>query len=414
MANHCCDVLKNEEFLNLSQERLIKLFQEDNLNIRCESTIFHAVCDWIRHDLTGRRYDLDNVISCVRFHLLSPKFLQEQIKQNEVLNMSNAYESREYITNVCDKLNNHKPMYSKLTNRSPSCSMYAIGGYNKQSMAKTECLSYNWKWKECKDMITARSGIACVSYALYIYAIGGRFNNSEGHLDCVEIERFDPFTNVWMSCTPMSVARSRAGANVIDGLIYAVGGANGSNCHNSVERYYPKEDRWECVSPMRTQRVGLTCVVTNRLLYAIGGFDGNERLNSVEVYNPDNDEWSLIEPMNEFRSGAGSCVVDDLIYVIGGYDGKNQLSSCECYNTITKEWRTISSMLTQRSAFGCVYFHCYTQNCTCILVTGGYDGTNFLTSAEIYNPAAETWSLSENQYLTSERSGHGAVCCVSF
>ena len=107
----------------------------------------------------------------------------------------------------------------------------------------------------------------------------------------------------------MNVARSRAGANVIDGLIYAVGGANGSNCHNSVERYYPKEDRWECVSPMKTQRVGLTCAVTNRLLYAIGGFDGNERLNSVEVYNPDNDEWSLIEPMNELRSGAGKSLL---------------------------------------------------------------------------------------------------------
>lgn len=197
MADNCCDVLKNEEFLNLSQDRLIKLFREDNLNIRCESVIFHAVCDWVRHDLTERRYDLENVFSCVRIHLLSPKFLQEQIQNNQVLKMSNANESREYITNVCDKLNNHKPMYSKLTNRTPSCSMYAIGGYNKQSLAKTECLSLTtMNWKECQDMITARSGIACISCALYIYAIGGRVNNSIGHLDCVEIERFDPFTNM--------------------------------------------------------------------------------------------------------------------------------------------------------------------------------------------------------------------------
>lgn len=205
-----------------------------------------------------------------------------------------------------------------------------------------------------------------------------------------------------MSCTPMKLPRSRAGTNVIDGLIYAVGGANGSNCHNSVERYYPKEDRWEFVSPMKTQRVGLTCVAVNRLLYAIGGFNGYERLNSVEVYNPDTDEWLITEPMNELRSGAGSCVVGDSIYVIGGYDGKNQLSSCEVYDTIKKKWHYIPSMISPRSALGCVYFRsCITSNRMCILVTGGYDGSSFLTSAEIYNPETETWSLAEKRKIHS-------------
>ncbi len=36
----------------------------------------------------------------------------------------------------------------------------------------------------------------------------------------------------------MNVPRNRAAAGVIDDRIYVAGGANGSNCLNSVERYF--------------------------------------------------------------------------------------------------------------------------------------------------------------------------------
>lgn len=84
------------------------------------------------------------------------------------------------------------------------------------------------------------------------------------------MECYDPFVNVWRTCAPMSVPRSRAGVAVLDGLIYACGGAYGSQYHSSVERYYNMENRWESVSPMIMPRIGLGCAVVNRLLYAIG------------------------------------------------------------------------------------------------------------------------------------------------
>lgn len=45
--------------------------------------------------------------------------------------------------------------------------------------------------------------------------------------------------------------------------------------------------------------------VLNRLLYAVGGFDGTNRLNSAECYYPERNEWRMITPMNTIRSGAG-------------------------------------------------------------------------------------------------------------
>ena len=68
----------------------------------------------------------------------------------------------------------------------------------------------------------------------------------------------------------MSLPRSRACADVIDGLIYIVGGANKCVCLTTVDRYYAQEDRWESVCPMNMPRVGQCCAVVDRLLYVMG------------------------------------------------------------------------------------------------------------------------------------------------
>lgn len=56
---------------------------------------------------------------------------------------------------------------------------------------------------------------------------------------------------------------------------------------------------------MTSRRIGVGVAVINRLLYAVGGFDGTHRLSSSECYDPDRDEWTPMASMNTVRSGAG-------------------------------------------------------------------------------------------------------------
>jgi kelch-like protein 19 len=60
---------------------------------------------------------------------------------------------------------------------------------------------------------------------------------------------------------------------------------------------------------MHTKRLGVGVAVVNRLLYAIGGYDGTERLSSGECYHPENNAWSMITPMTTQRSGAGTFLI---------------------------------------------------------------------------------------------------------
>ena len=53
------------------------------------------------------------------------------------------------------------------------------------------------------------------------------------------------------------------------------------------------------------ERSSLSLVSMAGLLYAVGGFDGTHRLSSSECYAPDRDEWTPMASMNTVRSGAG-------------------------------------------------------------------------------------------------------------
>jgi hypothetical protein len=73
----------------------------------------------------------------------------------------------------------------------------------------------------------------------------------------------------------------------------------------TIFRYDPDLDRWTMLASMATKRIGVGVAVVNRLLYALGGFDGSNRLRSMECYDPEKDEWRFVAPMNTTRSGAG-------------------------------------------------------------------------------------------------------------
>lgn len=49
--------------------------------------------------------------------------------------------------------------------------------------------------------------------------------------------------------------------------------------------------------------------VVNGLLYAVGGFDGTSYLKTIEVYDPEQNQWRLCGSMNYRRLGGGVGVV---------------------------------------------------------------------------------------------------------
>ena len=89
----------------------------------------------------------------------------------------------------------------------------------------------------------------------------------------------------------MLLARRWAGALVVDNTVYVIGGIGGRGGTyekrlDSVECLELTEEggkRWKQLAPMSTPRSSHTCEVMDGLIYVVGGGDGKDWLCSAEV-----------------------------------------------------------------------------------------------------------------------------------
>jgi len=178
-------------------------------------------------------------------------------------------------------------------------------------------------WKPKASMSRGRLGLSVSVVESKIYAIGGMTSGGNfwsGMQD--EVEVYEPVTDSWTIKSPIPTPRVWLSTSVVDGKIYAIGGALVTKTPvATVEMYDPVTDTWTTKSPMPTARTALATVVVDGLIYAIGG--GTVSIapggfNLVEVYDPASDTWSLEADLPARRSSLSANVVNGNIYAIGG------------------------------------------------------------------------------------------------
>lgn len=57
------------------------------------------------------------------------------------------------------------------------------------------------------------------------------------------------------------------------------------------------------------------------MVYAVGGFNGSLRVRTVDSYDPVKDQWTSVANMQDRRSTLGAAVLNGLLYAVGGFDG---------------------------------------------------------------------------------------------
>uniref|UniRef100_A0A182P421 BTB domain-containing protein n=1 Tax=Anopheles epiroticus TaxID=199890 RepID=A0A182P421_9DIPT len=392
-------ICREEEFLQLSVMQLICLIRKDELNVQGERDVYDAVLKWVKYDEDNRYPKMESILSAVRCQLLTPSFLKEQMKNCAVLRRAPG--CREYLAKIFHDLTLHKRPAVRERKPNTTRMIFVAGGYYKHSLDMLEGYNVDDKvWLTLPKLTVPRSGLGAAFLKGTFYAVGGRNNSPGSSYDSDWVDRYNPVTERWRPCSPMSVPRNRVGVAVMDELLYAVGGSSGLDYHNTVD-YDPETDRWTLVQPMQSKRLGVGVAVVNRLLYAIGGFDGKTRLASVECYHPENNAWTLVPPMRYGRSGAGVAALHQYIYVVGGFDGTRQLASVERYDTEQQCWDMVAPVRIARSALSLTVLDGR------LYAIGGYDGQDFLTIVEVYDPVRDVWD--EGTPLTSGRSGHASA-----
>ncbi len=248
--------------------------------------------------------------------------------------------------------------------------LYAVGGSAPQGSGNLSTVeAYNPAtnaWAPRASMPTPRSdlGIGVVNGVLY--AVGGRNPDPTGTTLVVgTVEAYDPVTDTWTARAAMPTPRADLAVAVVDGILYAIGGAGEptpcdsepwrlcSHMLGTVEAYDPATDTWTAKTSMPTPRIMLGAAAANGIVYAVGGQGSdNSWLQTLEAYDAATDTWTTRAPMPTGRFGLGVGVIDGILYAVGGEVFNAATTVNEAYNPVTDTWSTKVPMLEWRRFFG--------------------------------------------------------------
>jgi len=207
----------------------------------------------------------------------------------------------------------------------------------------------------------------------------------------------------------ISVTKSGlSGVLLNDGRAFLSGGIFGTIAETSCDTYDESTNSFSPAASLNVARAFHTShTLSNGLVIAIAGSgDVGNYVDSIEIYDPNLDTWSVFG--TTLTNGVifhASVLIDDGIILISGGSNGAPLNDCYIYDYFLATLTPVSSMNQPRAG------HTSTLitngiNAGKVLVTGGFDSTDILKSAELYDPLTNTWTLVGTMY--EEAWGHSS------
>ncbi|KAL4084235.1 hypothetical protein QTP88_028060 [Uroleucon formosanum] len=387
------EVVKNDEYLSLSSEDVVKLISCNDLAVPFEEKVFDCVIKWVKHDLDHRKDFLPDLMEHVRLPLIKPDVL---LNISEEPLLKNNPKCKDYVFDAL-KFYIQQSFKHITIPKTIRCEPRKFGGSQKvilmfsQSFTLPKCST---EWYDPTTNLREKApgihdcrrlaGLGVIGNQ-FVFVVGGVNLSSSKSVMMLDVSSQSPS---WVPMVDMLVSREQLGVGVLDNCIYAVGGCSGSNDLNSVEIFHMSTQKWRMVSSMSTTRRFMGVCVLNNFVYAIGGISNSKFLKSVEYYDPALDTWTPVAEMSVCRAGVGVGVLDDIIYVIGGSDGKD-LKSVEVYRPNEGVWSSVADMHFSRSRPGVAVLD------GLLYVMGGisiFDKT-IVNNVEMYNPTTNNWTV---------------------
>lgn len=247
-----------------------------------------------------------------------------------------------------------------------------------------------------------------------VLVAGGEISDEGGILESAEI--FDPSTDSWVSAGKMAQARAFQSATLLeDGRVLVAGGSSapGLGFLASVELYDPSAGTWSTTTSMQIARGGHAAALLSegRLLVAGGRTGRGWPLPRAEVYDVLTSSWTPVSSMRRPRYSHTATVLEDgRVLVVGlGLGFRQQglsenvrrfLASAEVYDPATDSWSSTSPMLQSRELHTATLL-----SDGSVLVAGGRRSEfEILASAEVYVPASDGWLSEDEDALPAQTS----------
>lgn len=207
-------------------------------------------------------------------------------------------------------------------------------------------------WQPGPQLESARAGLGAVVLDGKIYAAGGagRVNPRDN------FEMLDPELNRWLALSPMAEGLERFGIAAAGGRIWVAGGYSAESGREPITAmwsYDPEGDVWQSEPPMPAARAAFSLVADGERLYAVGGSDAP---GGLFVFDLETREWSSLEaPEGVRRRDAGVTLAGREIWFTGGIENRRAVSRVDVYDIDAQRWRSGPDLPEARAGHALVH-----------------------------------------------------------
>lgn len=404
VLKHFQEIVEGEEFLSISEAKLVEIISSDELQVEKEETVFYSSIKWLQAQERVPKC-FHNVLQHVRLPLLTPYFIHDVVEKTaavmESADCRNLVEEAKTYHLLPDR---RSGLTGERTRSRKSAGttqvIVSVGGEDDKVVLRSvefwDPATKVWKTLACLPFAVSKHGLV-VSGQGKLYMAGGEYPDGSASR---AMWRYDPVLNTWHEMAPMNVSRSELGLVMLDGYVYAVGGWDGHSRLDSVERYDPSTNTWQEVPPLKMAVTSPAVVAHEGSLYVTGGaiLEDGDGIELVQRFDTRSGAWSEMASMLIPRSGSAACVLDGYIYVVGGWHASTEnTNKVERYDVAKNRWEFVACMEERRyrPAVAAIGGKMY--------ILGGEEGWDrYHGSIECYDPATDCWSLAGS--LPSSRS----------
>jgi len=191
-------------------------------------------------------------------------------------------------------------------------------------------------WSAGPALPAPRFAAAAANLGGALHLVGGWNVSNSASASLTRHDRLAAGATTWTSAAPLATARNAAGAAVIGGRLYVVGGrspgirANDQTSLASTEVYDPATNTWSAGVPLPTARGSLAVAALGGRLYAMGGESTPGTVSdAVERFDPATGTWTTLTAMPLRAHGLAVVAVGDSLYVMGGFTGASDAVGSE-------------------------------------------------------------------------------------
>jgi DNA-binding CsgD family transcriptional regulator len=193
-----------------------------------------------------------------------------------------------------------------------------VGGIIQDSLTEEVWLldstSSNW---EPRAALPQPVRSAATTFSGGQFYIAGGINTEGSPVDFVQ--QYDPQADAWLEMPPLPISLARGALVAFEGVLYYVGGTDGSEIQSAIYRLLPNSDKWETVAELPDPRADLAAVAVSDGILLFGGMNAEQRaVNDVLHYSPNSaepfrEETPLPAPDNQPRA----VTLGSAVYLLG-------------------------------------------------------------------------------------------------